>query len=143
MIIIVCYNIIDYIGKAAFASKETETLDLPANGGSVSFNATVIYSSHGSCDYRQNLTLIKLKKINEITRKQLLYICRFNRGPCRPDEKSSVNLSRGDSGSEFVLTLFNVTTDSIGTYEVILESSHPHAGTFHRSFSKNFSLIGK
>ena len=136
------YNIIHYIGRAAFASEETETLALPANGGSVSFNATVIYTSGGSCNYRQNLRLIRLRKINERTLSSVC-TCKFNRGPssCHPNE-TTVNLSRGHSGSEFVLTLFNLTTDSRGTYEVSVESSHPGSGSILQLI-KRFHLVGK
>ena len=133
-----------YIGAAAFASEENETLVLPANGGSVSFNATVIYKPGGSCNYRQSLNLIKLKKINE-SKSEIMYICRFDRGSCTLlNEKTSVNLSRGHSGSEFVLTLFNLTTDSIGTYEVFVDLSNPHTGgTSNFPLIKRFHLVGK
>ena len=143
MIIIVCYSIIIHnIGRAAFASEENETLALPANGGgSVSFNATVIYTSGGGCNYRQNLTLIKLRKrTGDIVKNT--YVCNFRNGSCHPNIQKSVNLSRGDSGFEFVLTLFNLTTDGIGTYEVIVESSHPGSGS-NLQLTKRFHLVGK
>ena len=127
-----------YIGRAVFAScphelercTENETLSVPANGGSAIFNATVIHIHGGSCGFLQNITLVKLKKINETTRK--LLTCRSNknwncwsigfRGNLDP------TLSRGRSGFEFIVTLFNVTTDDLGTYEVIVEKSHPSSG---------------
>ena len=152
MIIIIILYYIDYIGRAAFASEENETLDVPTNGGgSVNFNATVIYSSGGSCNYQQTLILIRLRKINETTGETLnsIITCRFDgdcHWPCHQpshlDKKISANLSRGDSGSEFGLTLFNITADSVGTYEVIVESSHPGKGD-NLNLVKKFHLVGK
>ena len=139
------------IGKAVFAScphelkcTKNESLTLPANGGSVRFNATVTYIPGGSCGYLQNLTLIKLKKINKTTGKKIKLMCtyRFNEGSCRPNEENSVTLSRGSSGFEFVLTLFNVSADSIGTYEVIVETEHPGAGD-KIYLTKRYHVVGK
>lgn len=101
----------------------------------------MIYKPGGICNYRQNLTLIKLRKINETTKKVLIN-CNFNDQPCYIADETSVNLSRGDSGFEFGLTLFNVTADSIGTYEVIVESLHPGSGN-HLTLIKEFHLVGK
>ena len=101
----------------------------------------MIYKPGGSCNYRQNLKLIKLKKINESTEDRLMYTCKFE-NPCISNEETAVNLSRGHLGSEFVLTLFNVTANSIGTYEVIVESSHPGRGGI-QEFTKSFHLVGK
>ncbi len=134
------YYIIHYIGTAAFASEETETLALPANGGSVSFNATVIYTSGGSCNYRQKLNWIKVRKINDSTR-----TCKFNASSgslllCDPNMENLVTLSIGHSQSEFILTLFNLTT---GIYEVIVDLSHPNNGEYYPPLRKKFHLEGK
>jgi hypothetical protein len=134
-----------YVGRAVFASKENETLPLPANGGSVRFNATVIYISGGSCNYRQNLNWIKLKKIND---SEGMKFCIFNPSGgllrCDPNNmESSVTLNIGHSHSEFVLTLFNLTTDNIGTYEVIVDLSDPNDGGYYPELRKKFHLEGK
>ena len=105
---------------------ENETISVPADGGSVSFNATVTHIHGGNCGYLQNIEFVKLRKLNETTRTfELLFICKFmDGGPCRPIN-FNLNLSRERSGFEFILTLFNVMADSIGTYEVIVEKKHP------------------
>ena len=135
-------------GRAVFAScpheltcSESETLTLPASGGNVSFNATVIYTDGGSCGYLQMVSFIELRKTNEIAgTSTILYFCDFEAGPCSL-RIGTVIFSRGSSRLEFILTLFNVTTNSIGTYEVIVGTSHP-GYSFHEQIRKKF-LVGK
>ena len=95
----------------------TETLTLPANGGSVSFNATVIYINGGSCGYQQDLSLVRLRRETKT-----IFLCRFNEDYCRSFEEN-LSFTRGDSGFEFML--LNATADSIGRYEVVLERVYP------------------
>ena len=136
-------------GRAVFAScpheltcTESETITLPANGGNnVSFNATVIYTGGGSCGYLQNISFIELRKTNETAgTSTTLYLCDFEAGPCSP-RIGDVIFSRGSSRLEFVLTLFNVTTNDIGTYEVIVGTLHP-GYSFREQLRKKFP-IGK
>ena len=140
------------IGKAVFAScpngftcTKNETLTLPANGRSVRFNATVIHVNGGSCGYLQDISLIKLRKINKTTGERIkyMYICRLDEGTCHPNEENSVTLSKGSSGFEFVLTLFNVSANSIGTYEVIVETGHPGTGLNIVQLTKRYHVVGK
>ena len=100
----------------------TETLTLPANGGSVSFNATVIYINGGSCGYQQDLSLVRLRRETKT-----IFLCKFNEDYCRSFEEN-LSFTRGGSEFEFMLTLLNATADSIGRYEVVLERVHPHTG---------------
>ena len=144
MAVILTYNYVCCIGKAVFAScphestcTENETLILPANGGSVSFNATVIHINGGNCGYQQNISFIKLKK-----EKKVIYLYRFNIGHCDPKYKENVGFSRGNSGLEFMLTIFNVTADSIGTYEVIVETLHPSTNAV-KQLTKMYHVVGK
>lgn len=142
------------IGKAVFAScphesacTERDTLDLPANGGNVSFNATVIHTNSGSCGYQQDdISLVKLIKMNETTggrSKISLYLCKFGTDYCPgPNTERNVSLNKGHSGFEFVLTLFNITADDIGTYKVIVEWKHPGTG-IHMKLTKMFHVVGK
>lgn len=104
----------------------------------------MIYIPGGGCGYRQSLNFIKLRKIDEMTGDTLkfLYICRFNGGTCDSNEKTSVTLSRGHLGNDFVLTLSNLTADSIGAYEVIVDRSSPDSGST-QPLSKKFRLVGK
>ena len=139
-------------GKAVFAScpheltcTENETLALPANGRSVSFNATVIHIGGGSCGYQQNIPIVKLIKINETTgeRSKILYVCNNETGSCRPIGGSNVNLTKGRSGFEFIFILSNVMADDIGTYVVIMEKQDPQTGASVRKLNKAFHLVGK
>lgn len=84
----------------------------------------MIYTDGGSCGYLQNISFIRLNKANEMAETSTtLYICDFEAGPCSP-RIGSVTFSRGSYGLEFILTLFNVTTDSTGAYEVIVGTLH-------------------
>ena len=125
---------------------ENETLALPANSRSVSFNATVIHIGGGSCGYQQTISFVKLIKINETTgeRSKILHVCNFGTsGYCDPIHGSNVNLTKGRSGFEFIFTLSNVTADDIGTYVVIVEKRDPHSGAFSIKLNKTFHLVGK
>ena len=155
-----CNNVnmfVAYIGRAVFAScphelercTENETLSVPANGGSAIFNATVTYIRGGNCSYLQNIKFVKLrKKLNETTGQfEPLFICKFiDSGYCGPigsGENLKLNFSRGRSGFEYIVTLFNVTDDNIGIYEVIVEKSHPSSGGVEH-LTKIFHLyVGK
>ena len=148
MAVILTYNTAYYVcctGKAVFAScphestcTENETLILPANGGNVSFNATVIHVNGGNCGFRQNILLIKLKKEAE-----LIYVYRFDIDNCTL-RKENVSFSRGNSEFEFMLTIFNVTADSIGKYyEVIVETLHPGTNALHVPLTKIYHVVGK
>ena len=124
---------------------ENETLTLPANSGSVSFNATVIHIGGGSCGYQQNISLVKLIKINETTgeRSKILYVCNYGTSYYGPIGGSNVNLTKGRSGFEFIFILSNVTADDIGTYVVIVDKLDPQTKAFNVKLNKTFHLVGK
>lgn len=145
-----------FVGKAVFAScphesscTENEKLYLPENGGSVSFNATMIHIGGGSCGYQQNISLIRLAKKNETTGMfdVLLHLCYTSDmdsgGRCGPFDGHPVSLSRGRTDFEFMLTLSNVTADNIGMYEVMVARIDPRDGTEHAIIFKRFRLLGK
>ena len=117
---------------------ENETLILPANGGNISFNATVIHINGGNCGYQQNISLIKLKNKTKV-----IYVYRFDKGYCTTCGEN-VSFSRGSSGFEFMLTIFNVTADSIGKYyEVIVETKHPGTDAQPVPLTKIYHVVGK
>ena len=124
---------------------ENETLALPANSRSVSFNATVIHIGGGSCGYQQTISFVKLIKINETTGEcsKILYVCNNGTGHYGPIGGSNVNLTKGHSGFEFIFILSNVTADDIGTYVVIVEKRDPQSGAFSIKLNKTFHLVGK
>ena len=114
----------------------TETLTLPANGGSVSFNATVIYINGGSCGYQQDLSLVRLRRETKT-----IFLCKFNEDYCRSFEEN-LSFTRGGSGFEFMLTLLNATADSIGRYEVVLERIHPRTNALSTQ-TVVYHIVGK
>ena len=123
---------------------ENETISVPADGGSVSFNASVTYIRGGNCGYLQNIKFVKLRKLNKTTGIfKSLFICKsINNWQCSPIEIIDLNstLSRGRSGFEFIVTLFDVTTDDVGMYKVIVEKSHPQTAATEQ-LTKVFHLV--
>ena len=78
-------------------------------------------------------------KINETSKERLklLYICHFNDNAyCGPIGRDNVSMTRGRSGFEFVITLSNVTTDDIGTYEATVERVDPGHSKRARMYKK-------
>ena len=98
----------------------------------------MIHVNGGNCGYQQNISLIKLKNKTKV-----IYVYKFDEGDCTVCEEN-VNFSRGSSGFEFMLTIFNVTADSIGKYyEVIVETKHPGTDAHHVPLTKIYRVVGK
>ena len=108
-------------------------------GESAKFNATVIHTPGGSCGIRQEITRVRLMKINErfgVDDVQLLS-CPTERTLC---SDGRVSLDRGrDPGFEFVFTLSNAVDGDAGLYEVIVEGRHPSGGSTTQ-LRKRFNL---
>ena len=115
-------------------------------GSSVIFNATVIHTPGGSCGFKQQVTRVTLKKVNQdfgVSNELLLSCATSQTTTC---SRGRVLLNRGrDSGSEldFVFTLSNVRHDNDpGLYEVTVEGTHPATGSL-TTITKRFQLEGK
>ena len=107
-------------------------------GESVDFNGTVTHTSGGSCGFKQTITSVKLRKINN-TRSGVtapLSICKsVDNYNCRyigsfGRLSALKRLSRNDIGREFIFTLSNILTTDTSLFEVSVEVVHPNtAGT--------------
>ena len=99
------------------------------DGGDVSFDATVIHTPGGSCGFQQEITHVRLKKLNPafgVDDDQLLS-CATSKVSCGD---SRVSLSRGnDPGYEFVFTLTGANISDSGMYKVEVEVVHPGTGS--------------
>ena len=132
---------LSYIGRLALAScphnSEVCVENVTASDGTASLNATLHYIPGGSCGFRHRITNVILKNL---TSRKNIFSSRTQHGA------DKVNLTRGESGLEIVLTLMNV--DSVhksGPYEVIIEGNDPSTGsyiklvkTFHISIQRKF-----
>lgn len=110
-------------------------------GESVNFNAMVTHVQGGSCGFVQEITRVKLTKINEAfsSTDQTLLSCPTNNPTCAGDRLS---LDRGrDPGIQFVFTLSSATADDAGLYEVTVELRDPDIGSQPR-IMKRFHLEG-
>ena len=122
----------------------TEEVPLSVVGGeSIQFNATVIYTPGGSCDFVQPVTRIELVKIGEVfgVNNALLYACDTEVGAvCRIND-NRVTLARGNRpGLQFVFTLSNtVYSNDSGLYEVIVMGTNPADGS-NTELNKRFRL---
>jgi hypothetical protein len=69
----------------------------------------------------------------------LLFTCRTDQGvPCVIND-NRLSLSRGD-GLDYLFTLSNASQEDSGTYEVVVEGTHPATGsliTIKKSFHLN------
>ena len=149
MVIIYSYNnfinvfcFILVLGRAIFAScplgssascASSPTSLTVEDGGSVRFDATVIHTPGGSCRFRQNITNIRLKKINlefDIE-DEVLVSCSIGKSSETCSKVNSrVSLSRGnDPGYEFIFTLTGANVSDFGMYKVEVEVCHPRTGS--------------
>ena len=143
-----------YTERAVFASCPSEydgcaevTQLLLLAGESAKFNATVMYTPGGSCDFQQELTRVNLWKINNEfgVPDELLFSCSTDEGAVCTINNPRVSWSRGrDPGLEFIFTLsLNVDTS---IYEVIVMRTDPSTGTtaqLRKRFYLQVSLIGE
>ena len=109
------------------------------SGNPAIFNASITYTPGGSCNFKQEITRVKLTKINGQSNlpNTLLFTCRTDQGAsCLTNDNRSVSLSRGD-GLDYIFTLSNTSQKDAGIYEVVVEGTHPATGsliTFRKSF---------
>ena len=128
--------------RAVFASCPSEydgctevTQLLVTAGQSANFDATVMYTPGGSCDFQQELTRVNLWKINDEfgVPDELLFSCSTTEGAVCTINNPRVSWSRGrDPGLEFKFTLTNtstVQTNDSSLYKVIVMKSDPKTGT--------------
>lgn len=108
-------------------------------GESAEFNATVVYTPGGSCDFMQTIERISLTKINETFggSNEILYNCLTAAGvQC---DSGRVTLSRGNQpGLDFIFTLpETVYRSDSGLYEVAITRL---TASSRSTFTKNFRL---
>ena len=122
----------------------TEEVPLSVTAGeSAMFNATVIHTPGGSCDFMQDITSIKLRKINEQfgVSNMLLFSCDTYQGAVCVINNHRLSLNRGrDPGLEFVFSLNNTVHNSdAGLYEVTVEGTNPVTNSLS-TLTKRFRL---
>ena len=122
-----------------------ETSLSSTTGNNVIFNASIIYTNDGNCNFKQLITRIKLTKITEKSnfRNTLLFTCRTEHGARCVINDRRISMSRGN-GLDFAFTLSNATVDDSGAYEVVVEGNHPATGsliTIKKSFQLNVGMF--
>lgn len=111
-------------------------------GGSAVFDASVVYTPGGSCDFQQVLTRVKLLRINNEfgASNDLLFSCSTTEGAECTINDNRVSLNRGNKpGLEFRFTLDGAQMSDNSSYRVIVVGTHPGTGVETRLI-KNFSL---
>ena len=114
----------------------TEEVSLSVTAGeSVVFNSTVVYTPGGSCDFRQEVTEIRLSKRISETENVLLYSCETNsQEACQTQPDRRVSLDRGSGASlNFIFTLSDtIHSNDSGRYDVIVYKNDPRvqSGSF-------------
>ena len=136
------------LGRAVFASCQpgscanNPTSLSVEEGGSVSFDATVIHTPGGSCGFRQPIDTVKLTRLEPVfgVPDYQLLSCRTSEVSCG---NSNVSLSRGnDPGYEFVFTLNNASLERDNrTFQVSVHLMHPGTGSTEQ-IEKDFVLQG-
>ena len=115
-----------------------------ASGNDAIFNASVIYTQDGNCDFKQAITRVKLTKENNF-RNTLLFTCHTSHAARCIVNDGRISMSRG-KGLEFVFTLSNATIDDSGVYEAVVEGTHPATGsliTIKKIFQLNVGMFYK
>ena len=113
-------------------------------GNPTIFDASVIYTPGGSCNFKQAITRVKFTKINGQSNlpNTLLFTCRTDQGASCFINDNRLSMSRGD-GLDYIFTLSNASQEDAGIYEVVVEGTHPATGsliTIKKSFHLN--IIG-
>ena len=108
-----------------------------ANGNDATFNASIVYTPGGGCDFEQAVTRIKLTKIN-VLHNTLLFTCSTSYGATCFTNDGRLSMSKGN-GLDFVFTLSNATLDDSGAYEVVVEGIHPATSSLI-TIKKKFQL---
>lgn len=112
------------------------------DGGNASFNASVIYTAGGGCNLRQDVTHIKLHRIqNGTSRWLLVYNNMINYKRVTAEREGvRVQVTNRTSGFEFILMLSSADSASMtGLYEVTMEIKDPSTA-FLSSVKKRFLL---
>ena len=108
--------------------------------GSVNLNATITHIPGGSCGFKQEITLVQLRKRKIGHPNQLLLSCPTSSITC---SSGRLSLDRGrDSGIEFMFTLSNANPNDAGEYEVTVEVVDPSTGSQQPLIKKRFDLEG-
>ena len=116
------------------------------SGGNVSFNATVIYTPGGNCGFKQEVSRIRLRKLQFgiVSNAELLLSCATSQTTGCSRGRVILNRDSDSSSSElnfnFILSNAHPESDS-GLYEVIVEGTHPATGSF-TTITKKFQLEG-
>ena len=144
------YHFVLVLGRAVFAScpqagssascASNATSLFVEDGGDISFDATVIHTHGGSCGFRQEITHVRLKKLNLAfgDDDDLLLSC--DTSSDQTCGNSRVSLSRGKKpGYEFVFMLTGANITDSGTYKVEVEVRHPRSNS-DSSITKMFHL---
>ena len=121
-----------------------ETMLTTTAGGSVDFNATVMYAPGGSCDFQQEISDISLTKINETFggSETVFYNCPTGEGEmCTTEQSDRVTLDRGNRpGLNFIFTLSDtIYGNDSGLYQVNVSRVDP-VTTTKTMFTKQFRL---
>ena len=116
------------------------------DGGSVEFDARVVFVQAGSCGFRQTIVSVALEKINPRygVSDEIILSCAISesRGTtCTTPSRAS--LDRGNEpGFEFVFTLNDVSLSrDAGSYRVTVHVLHPR-GSSAEEITKEFFLEG-
>ncbi len=111
-------------------------------GESKVFDASIVYTPGGSCDFQQMLDRVMLWRINTAfgMNNRLLFSCSITVGTECTINDSRVTLNRGDRpGLGFRFTLSDIQVNDSSSYQVIVLGRHPGTGTETR-LTKNFDL---
>ena len=113
-------------------------------GDSAKFNASVMYTPGGSCDFQQEIIRVNLRKINDQfgVPVELLFSCNTDEGAVCTINNPRVSWSRGRDprpGLEFNFILSNITLNiDTSIYEVIVMTTDPRTGII-TELKKTFS----
>ena len=143
---IICFVLV--LGRAVFAScppggcANNPTSLSVEDGGSVNFDASVIHTPGGSCDFRQEIDTVQLTRLNPVfgVDDDQLLSCATSEVSCG---NSKASLSRGnDPGYEFVFTLNNASLERDNrTFRVSVHLMHPATASTEQ-IVKDFVLQG-
>ena len=111
-------------------------------GQSAVFDASVMYTPGGSCDFQQTIERVMLWRINRDFRvpDSLIFSCSTAEGAQCYANDTRVSLSRGDKpGLQFRFTLSSTQLSDNSSYRVIVIRRHPGTGA-EMNLMKNFDL---
>lgn len=115
---------------------------LSTQGETVIFDATIMYTPGGSCDFQQELDRVMLWKINEQfgVNNELMFLCGTADGAVCTINDPRVSLSRGNKpGLQFSFALSSTRNTDSSSYRVIVLGRHPQG--VETELTKGFHLI--